>query len=152
MATIASSDTSLLRCRACNALNRVPVKKLSQNPICGKCKALLDFPFQAVTATSASFDNELSTWLETVLVAFWSKGNDLCKSVDTAVANIAFAQAGRLKVIKVDLDAEPNLAQLFSIQIAPTFLTFRDAKQVGRLDGAPRDPQELFPWVQGYMS
>jgi thioredoxin 2 len=146
-----ASDTALLRCKSCNALNRVPVKKLSQNPICGKCKALLDFPFQAVTATAASFDQELASWLETVVVAFWSKGNDLCKTVEAAVANIAFSQAGRLKVIKVDIDTEPALAQLFSIQTAPTFLAFRDSKQVARLDGAPREANELTQWVQASM-
>ena len=147
-----ANDTALLRCRSCKALNRVPVKKLAQNPICGKCKALLDFPFKAVTATAASFDQELASWLETLLVVFWAKGNDLWKKIEPAVADIAFAEAGRLKVIKVDLDAEPGLALLFSIQIAPTFLTFRDSKQLGRLDGAPREASELAQWVQASMS
>jgi thioredoxin 2 len=146
-----ANDTALLRCRSCNALNRVPVKKLAQNPLCGKCKALLDFPFQAVTATAASFDQELSSWLETVLVVFWAKGNDLWKKIEPVVADIAFAQAGRLKVIKVDIDAEPGLALLFSIQAAPTFLTFRDSKQVARLDGVPREASELTQWVQASM-
>jgi len=147
-----ANDTALLRCRSCKALNRVPIKKLTQNPICGKCKALLDFPFQAVTATAASFDQELASWLETVLVVFWAKGNDLWKMIEPAVADIAFAQAGRLKVIKVDLDAESGLALLFSVQTAPTFLTFRDSKQLGRLDGAPREASELAQWVQASMS
>jgi len=146
-----ANDTALLRCRSCNSLNRVPVKKLAQNPICGKCKSLLDFPFQTVTATSSSFDHELSSWLEIVLVAFWSKDSDLCKTVESTVANIAFSQAGRLKVIKVDIDTEPGLAQIFSIQTAPTFLTFRESKQLGRLDGAPREANELTQWVQAFM-
>ena len=147
-----ASDTALLRCRSCNALNRVPVRKLSQNPICGKCKALLDFPFQTVTATTASFDGELASWLETALVAFWSKGSDLCKAVETAVANTAFSQAGKLKVIKVDIDSEPNIAQLFSVQTTPTFIAFRDSKQLGRLDGAPRETSELVQWVKSYLA
>jgi len=147
-----ANDTALLRCRSCKALNRVPVKKLAQNPICGKCKALLDFPFQAVTATAASFDQELSSWLETVLVVFWAKGNDLWKKIEPVVADIAFAQAGKLKVIRVDMDAEPGLALLFSIQSAPTFLTFRDSKQLGRLDGAPREASELAPWIKAYLA
>ena len=147
-----ANDTALLRCRSCKALNRVPVKKLAQNPICGKCKALLDFPFQAVTATAASFDQELSSWLETVLVVFWAKGNDLWKKIEPVVADIAFAQAGKLKVIRVDMDAEPGLALLFSIQSAPTFLTFRGSKQLGRLDGAPREASELAPWIKAYLA
>ena len=145
-------DTALLRCRSCNALNRVPVKKLSQNPICGKCKALLDFPFQSVSATAESIGQELASWLETALVVFWAKKNDLWRSVESTVADIAFSQAGRLKVIKVDSVAEPGLVQSYSIQAEPTFLAFRDGKQIGRLDGAPRNASELLPWVQGFMS
>lgn len=146
-----ASDTALLRCRSCNALNRVPVKKLSQNPICGKCKALLDFPFQSQSATSASFDQELASWLETALVVFWAKENELWRSVEHTVADIAFSQAGKLKVIKVDAASEPGLVQLFSIQAEPTFLAFRDSKQIGRLDGAPRNAAELLPWVQALI-
>jgi thioredoxin 2 len=146
-----ANDTALLRCRSCNALNRVPVKKLAQNPLCGKCKALLDFPFQAVTATAASFDQELSSWLETVLVVFWAKGNDLWKKIEPVVADIAFAQAGKLKVLKVDADAEPGLALLFSVQASPVFIAFRDSKQLGRLDGIPREASDLVQWVQAYL-
>jgi thioredoxin 2 len=145
-------DTALLRCKSCNSLNRVPVKKLSQNPICGKCKALLDFPFQSVSATTASFDQELASWLETALVVFWAKENELWRMVEPAVADIAFSQAGKLKVIKVDAGAEPGLIDRLSIQTEPTFLAFRDGKQIGRLDGAPRNAAELLPWVRGFMN
>lgn len=147
-----ASDTALLRCRSCNALNRVPVKKLSQNPICGKCKALLDFPFQSVSATAVSLAQELANWLETALVVFWTGENELWKTVEHAVADIAFSQAGRLKVIKVDAAAEPGLARDHSIQTEPTFLVFREGKQIGRLDGAPRNAAELLPWIKAFMS
>lgn len=146
-----TNDTALLRCASCATLNRVPAKRLAQNPICGKCKNLLDFPFQPVNVSAASFDRERTSWLETVLVVFWKKGDDLWKHVEDAVADIAFSQAGRLKVLKADLDAESSLALLFSVQTAPTFLVFRGGKQLGRLDGAPRKSDELAQWVQKHL-
>jgi thioredoxin 2 len=147
-----ANDSALLRCTTCSALNRVPAKRLSQNPICGKCKALLDFPFQAMNATAASFDQELSSWFETALVVFWDKESALCKTVDPTVADIAFSRAGKLKVLKVNVDAEPGLALLFSVQVSPTFITFRNSKQLGRMDGAPRESAELVPWVEKFFS
>jgi thioredoxin 2 len=147
-----ANDPALLRCKTCNALNRVPAKRLSQNPICGKCKALLDFPFQAMNATAASFDQELSSWFETALVVFWDKQSALFKTIAPAVADIAFSRAGKLKVLKVDVDAEPGLALLFSVQVSPTFIAFRNAKQLGRMDGNPRESAELVQWVERFVS
>jgi thioredoxin 2 len=147
-----ANNSALLRCRSCNALNRVPAKRLSQNPLCGNCKALLDFPFQAMNAAAASFDQELSSWFETVLVVFWDKQSMLYKSVEPVVADIAFSRAGKLKVLKVDVDAEPALAQLFSFQASPTFIAFRNSKQLGRMDGAPRESAELVPWVEKFLT
>lgn len=146
------NDPALLRCKSCNALNRVPAKRLSQNPICGKCKTLLDFPFQAMNTTSASFDQELSSWFETAVVVFWDKQSSLFKTVDPTVADIAFKRAGKLKVLKVDIDAEPGLALRFSVQAAPSFIVFRESKQIGRLDGAPREAAELAKWVEQFLS
>ncbi len=146
-----ANDSALLRCRACNALNRVPAKRLSQNPICGKCKALLDFPFQAMNATAASFDEELSSWFETALVVFWDKESALFKTIDPTVADIAFTRAGKLKVLKVDVNAEPGLALLFSVQVSPTFIAFKNSKQIGRLDGSPRESSELVRWVERFF-
>jgi len=147
-----ANDPALLRCKTCNALNRVPAKRLSQNPICGKCKALLDFPFQAMNATAASFDQELSSWFETALVVFWDKQSALFKTIAPAVADIAFSRAGKLKVLKVDVDAEPGLALLFSVQVSPTFIAFRNSKQLGRLDGTPRESAELVQCVERFIS
>ncbi|MEK6744778.1 MAG: thioredoxin domain-containing protein [Nitrospirota bacterium] len=147
-----ANDSALLRCKTCNALNRVPAKRLSQNPICGKCKALLDFPFQVMNATAASFDQELASWFETALVVFWDKESALFKTIDPTVADLAFARAGKLKVLKVDVDAEPGLALLFSVQASPTFIVFQNSRQLGRMDGTPRESAELTQWVERFFS
>jgi thioredoxin 2 len=147
-----ANDSALLRCKSCNALNRVPAKRLSQNPICGKCKALLDFPFQTINTTTASFDQELSSWFETALVVFWDKQSTLFKTIDPTIADIAFSRAGKLKVLKVNVDAEPGLASLYSVQALPTFIAFRNSRQLGRMDGTPRESAELVQWVARFIS
>jgi thioredoxin 2 len=145
-------DAALIRCQSCTAINRVPVKRLKHNPLCGKCKALLDFPMKPVDATASTLDSELATWPETVLVAFWSKECSASKTADAVMSDIAFLRAGRLKVIKVDFDAEPSLALLHSISATPSFIMLRNRVQIARLDGIPKDKVELIQWVETYLN
>ena len=133
-------------------MNRVPVKRLSQNPLCGKCKALLDFPLKPVQVTSTTFEQEVASWPEALLVMFCSKGSADCKEIDPAVEDIAFFRAGRLKVLKLDIDASPGIALLYAVNITPTLIAFRGGQQLGRLEGAPKEQQELTQWIRQTLS
>jgi thioredoxin 2 len=145
-------DAVILRCAKCGAMNRVPVKRLTQNPLCGKCKALLDFPLKPVTVTSATFEKEMSEWPEALLIMFCSARNDDCKDVAPAVEDIAFFRAGRFKVLKLDIDADPGIALLYAVHITPTLIAFRNGRQLGRLEGAPRESSELTQWIKRTLS
>ncbi len=146
------TDTVILRCKACSAMNRVPAKRLSQNPLCGKCKALLDFPFKPVQVTSATFEQEMASWPEALLVIFCSKGSEDCKAVDAAAEDIAFFRAGRIKILTLDIDADPGLALLYAVHITPTLIAVRGAQQMGRLEGAPKEQSELIQWIKQTLS
>jgi len=150
--TTKTVDAALIRCGSCSAINRVPVKRLKENPICGKCKKLLDFPMGPVSATPDTLDRELSTWPETVLVEFTSKTCASCKAVDPAIEDIAFLRTGRLKVLRIDTDAHPSLATAHSVRTTPTFLVLRNTAQLARLDGIPREKSELLQWIEQYLA
>jgi thioredoxin 2 len=150
--TAMNIDAALIRCQACTAVNRVPVKRLKHNPLCGKCKALLDFPMKPVSATASTLDAELNDWPEAVLMEFWSKECAASKNADAVMSDIAFLRAGRLKVIKVDIDAEPSLALLHAISATPSFIMMKNRVQIARLDGMPKDKVELIQWVELYLN
>lgn len=144
-------DAAVIRCASCGAANRVPVKRLKENPQCGKCKTLLDFPMSAVKATAETFDHELSIWPEAVLAFFRSPDCADCDLVESVVNDIAFLRAGLIKVLKIDITTEPSLALLFSVRTTPALMVFRNRSQIGRLDGIPRDKGELLPWIEQHM-
>ncbi len=146
------TDSVILRCRACGAVNRVPAKRLSQNPLCGKCKALLDFPLKPVPVTSATFEQELASWPEALLVMFCSKGSADCREIEPAVQDIAFFRAGRLKVLKLDIDADPGIALLYAVTITPTLIAIRGGQQLGRLEGYPKEQHEVTQWIRQNLS
>ncbi len=146
------SDTVLLRCQSCRTLNRVPLDRLAGRPVCGQCKTPLQFPARPVTATAATYDREVNDWPEFVLAEFWAKWCGYCRMVEPVVNDLAGWKAGRLKVLKVDVDAEPALAQRFAVKATPTFILYRNGQQIGRLDGAPKEKLELVQWVDQLLN
>jgi len=60
---------------------------------------------------------------------------------------LADKRAGRLKVVRIDVDAEPALASRFLIKATPTFILYRNGNQIGRLDGAPENYTDLELWI-----
>ena len=146
-----SNGLVILRCNACRTLNRVPVDGLSAHPVCGQCKTTLDFPRTPVTATAATFDHELFDWPEYVLLEFWAKWCGYCRMVEPVVNDLASWRAGRLKVVRVDIDAEPDLARRFSVKATPTFVLFKNGTQVARMDGAPKEKLDLVQWIDQFV-
>jgi thioredoxin-like negative regulator of GroEL len=145
---IPPSDTVILRCKVCEAMNRVPIKRLSRNPLCGNCKTLLDFPLKPVPVSSSTFEKEMSEWPEALLLMLCSKSSSDCAAVEPAVQDIAFFRAGQLKVLKIDIDEDPSIATLYAVRITPTLLCFRNGQQVGRLEGAPKEQTEISLWIK----
>ena len=145
------SSSVILRCPSCRTLNRVPADKLASGPICGSCKAGLRFPSAPLNATTASFDREVNDWPETLLIEFWSVTCGYCQMVAPVVNDIARWKAGRLKVIKVDVQSELPLAQRFQAMATPTFIVLRNGQPLARIDGAPKEKIDLVRWVDQFL-
>jgi len=59
-----------------------------------------------------------------------------CKAMDAVLTTLADTYAGRVKVIAVDVDAEPMLAQRHDVRSMPTLVLLRDGREVGRVVGS----------------
>jgi len=146
------TDTSvLIRCNTCRTLNRVPADKLSSHPVCGQCKTPLSFPRTPVVGTASNFEHEIFDWPEYALLEFWARWCGYCRMAEPVVNDLADWRAGRLKIVKVDVDAEQALARRFMVKATPTFVLFKNGVQVARLDGAPKEKIELVQWLDSVM-
>ena len=141
------SNAAIIRCKACRTLNRVPLDKLGSNPVCGQCKASLVVPREPINVTAASYDQQIRDWPEAVLAEFWAKWCGYCRSIEFFVNMLAMKKAGSLKIIRVDVDAERGLAGRFAIRATPTFILYRNGRQLARFDGAPAQHSELENWI-----
>jgi thioredoxin 2 len=141
------NNSVIVRCKACRTLNRIPEGKLDSHPVCGQCKAHLEVPHAPINVTTASYDQQVRDWPEVLVAEFWAKWCGYCRTIEPFINSLAMKRAGRLKIIKVDVDSEPVLARRFMIKATPTFILYRNGQQLARFDGAPKQSTELEYWI-----
>ena len=86
--------------------------------------------------TKANFDNEVLNASGAVLVDFWASWCGPCQMVSPIVDELAEEYKGKLKVGKVNVDEESEIASNFAIVSIPTVILFKNGKVEERLVGA----------------
>ncbi len=90
----------------------------------------------AAAVTTASFDKDVLQSDVPVLVDFWAVWCGPCRMVAPHVDAIAQEFAGLVKVYKVNVDEEPEIAGKYGIMSIPTLMVFKDGKVFDQIVGA----------------
>jgi thioredoxin 1 len=90
----------------------------------------------SITLTSANFESEVTGAEEPVLVDYWAPWCGPCRLLSPIVEEIASERAGQLKVGKVNVDEEPELAALAGVQGIPFVVLYDGGRPVAHAVGA----------------
>ena len=133
------SDSKILVCPSCGQKNRVKVAAAGV-PHCARCGSPLPW---LVDISTTDFQAGVADSPVPVLADFWAPWCGPCRMVAPAVEKIANDLAGRVKVVKINIDDEPAIAQQFQVQSIPLIGLFRNGRLERQSMGAkPRQQIE----------
>jgi len=134
-----TNTNTIVLCSRCGTKNRIPLERLHDRPICGRCRSPLaggDMPSHPVEVTDRNFQEEVLSFSGAVLVDCWAPWCGPCRMVAPILDQLAAEYAGRVKIAKLNTDDNPATASRYGIQSIPTLLFFKNGRQVNRLVGA----------------
>jgi len=139
------NEPVLIACPACLVANRVPKARLGEDPKCGKCGArLLD------GAPAELREDQFEAFVRRtglpVLADFWAPWCGPCRAMAPHFERAARDLRERVRLVKVNTEEAPGLAQRYGIRAIPTLVLFKDGAEVKRASGA-MDAGALARWA-----
>ncbi len=143
------NDTLQIACPHCHSVNRVPTGRLADHPNCGRCQRPL-FAAIPVELGPESFGRHVERSDLPVLVDFWAPWCGPCKMMAPQFEQAAKLLEPRVRLAKLNTDAEQGLAARYGIRSIPTMILFGGGREIARLSGAT-GAQDIVRWVTSQL-
>ena len=125
-------ETDIVKCPHCGKRNRIPAAAAGK-PRCANCHKWLAWIAAAGDQDFAEVAERASV---PVLVDLWATWCGPCRMVSPALEQLASERAGQLKLVKVDVDKAPAIAQRFTVRAVPTLLLLDHGQVLAQQAGA----------------
>lgn len=118
-------------CPGCGAKNRIGAVPAGQVPSCAKCGAALPWLH---SGTDATFETDIQASVP-VIVDFWAEWCGPCRVMGPVLDDLAREMAGQVRVVKVNVDENPQTPARFGVRGIPTLILFRNGEEVDQIVG-----------------
>ncbi len=137
-----------MTCAACEAVNRIPLAKLSSAPRCGRCKQAV-FSGEPLVLSEANFRRVVHKNDIPVVVDFWAPWCPPCRAMAPAFTAAAAKLEPKFRLAKLNTEEAQSLAGVFQIRSIPTLILFKGGEEIDRISGALMGGQ-LEQWIQSH--
>lgn len=141
-------------CAHCDTINRVPQARLTDaggsGGRCGQCREKL-FDGHPAALDTARFAHHLAKSGVPLLIDFWAAWCGPCRMMAPEFERAAALLEPEVRLVKVDVDAEPALAERFQVRSIPTLVLAFEGREIARAAGARSAPQ-LVEWTRAQLS
>ena len=96
--------------------------------------------------SDTTFESEVLKATGPVVVDFWAEWCGPCKMIAPALEEISGSLGGKVKIVKLNVDENPQTAAKYGIQSIPTLMIFKDGQMASRQIGAA-PKQKLEQWI-----
>jgi len=102
--------------------------------------------------TDATFQSEVLGASEPVLVDFWAEWCGPCRAIAPVLEEISTELAGKVKIVKLNVDENPSIAMQYGVRSIPTMILYKGGQAVDMKIGAGTPKAGLVKWLESYAA